>query len=108
MRIRFSAPPEAGITGVEVVFPKAVDFPQEGLPEPLLVFEREFTIGVQFTLAGSLPAGPQAVPFVLHYQACDDKVCYVPQRIPLTFRLRLVELDRQRVPAEVRAGKGPA
>jgi len=70
--------PPAGITGVEVVFPKAVDFPQEGLPEPLLVFEREFTIGVQFTLAGSLPAGPQAVPFVLHYQACDDKVCFAP------------------------------
>ena len=70
--------PPAGVRGVEVVFPKAVDFPQEGLPEPLLVFEREFTIGVQFSLDAALPAGPQTLPFVLHYQACDDKVCFAP------------------------------
>jgi thiol:disulfide interchange protein DsbD len=72
--------PPTGITGVEVVFPQAVDFPQEGLPEPLLVFERQFTVGVQFALAASLAPGPQAVPFVLHYQACDDKVCFAPAR----------------------------
>ena len=49
-----------------------------------------------------------AVTGEFFYQACDDKICYVPQRIPLTFRLPLGELDRLRVPAEVRAGKGPA
>ena len=70
--------PPTGVTGVEVVFPKAVDFPQEGLPEPLLVFDREFTIGVQLSFAGTLPAGPLTVPFELRYQACDDKVCFAP------------------------------
>lgn len=70
--------PPTGIRGLEVVFPKAVDFPQEGLPEPLLVFEREFTIGVQFTIAGDAAAGPRTVPFELRYQACDDKVCFAP------------------------------
>ncbi len=72
--------PPTGVAGVEVVFPKAVDFPQEGLPEPLLVFDREFTIGAQFRLAPSLTPGPQRVPFVLHYQACNDKVCFAPAR----------------------------
>lgn len=70
--------PPTGVRGLEVVFPKAVDFPQEGLPEPLLVFEREFTIGVQFTIAGDVAAGPRTVPFELRYQACDDKVCFAP------------------------------
>ncbi|MBP7778174.1 MAG: thioredoxin family protein [Acidobacteria bacterium] len=70
--------PPTGITGVEVVFPKAVDFPQEGLPEPLLVFEREFTIGVQFALAADLAPGSHVVPFELRYQACDDRVCFAP------------------------------
>lgn len=70
--------PPTGVSGVEVVFPKAVDFPQEGLPEPLLVFDREFTIGVQLAFAGTLPAGPLTIPFELRYQACDDKVCFAP------------------------------
>lgn len=70
--------PPAGMHGVEVVFPKAVDFPQEGLPEPLLVFERAFTIGVQFAAAADLAPGPRTVPFELRYQACDDKVCFAP------------------------------
>lgn len=70
--------PPTGLTGLEVVFPKAVDFPQEGLPEPLLVFEREFTIGVQLAVAADLAPGPHTVPFELRYQACDDKVCFAP------------------------------
>ncbi|MEZ5289986.1 MAG: thioredoxin family protein [Vicinamibacterales bacterium] len=70
--------PPAGIRGVEVVFPEAVDFPQEGLPEPLLVFERNFTIGVQLAVATDVAPGPQVVPFELHYQACNDKVCFAP------------------------------
>ncbi|MBK7927717.1 MAG: redoxin domain-containing protein [Bryobacterales bacterium] len=71
--------------------------------------EREFTVGQANELRAVLgDAKELVVSGEFFYQACDDKVCYVPQRIPLTFRLRLGELDRQRVPAEVRAGKGPA
>ena len=70
--------PPTGVSGVEVVFPKAVDFPQEGLPEPLLVFEHAFTIGAQLALAADLAPGPHTVPFELRYQACDDKVCFAP------------------------------
>lgn len=28
------------------------------------------------------------------YQACDDKVCFNPNRVPLTFSLKLKSLDR--------------
>ena len=73
--------PPTGITGAEVVFPKAVDFPQEGLPEPLLVFERQFTIGVQMRLAADVALGAHPVPFVLRYQACNDKVCFAPASV---------------------------
>ncbi len=30
----------------------------------------------------------------LEYQACDDKVCFNPSRVPLTFSLKLKPLDR--------------
>ena len=70
--------PPTGVRGVEVVFPKGVDFPQEGLPEPLLVFDRAFTIGVQMSVAADLGLGAHTVPFTLRYQACNDKVCFAP------------------------------
>ena len=70
--------PPAGIRGAEVVFPEAVEFRQEGLPEPLVVFDRRFTIGVQLAFAADLAPGPRAIPFTLRYQACDDKVCFAP------------------------------
>ena len=31
----------------------------------------------------------------LEYQACDDKVCYAPTRVPVSFVLSLRELDRK-------------
>jgi hypothetical protein len=31
----------------------------------------------------------------LEYQACDDKICYAPARIPVSFDLSLRELDRR-------------
>ena len=31
----------------------------------------------------------------LEYQACDDKVCYAPARIPFAFTLRVRDLDRK-------------
>jgi hypothetical protein len=34
----------------------------------------------------------------LRYQACDDRVCYVPQELPVKWTLQYAEFDRQRVP----------
>jgi thiol:disulfide interchange protein DsbD len=71
--------PPAGIRATEIVFPKATDLQQAGLPQPLAVFEHEFAIGVQFAVADSVAVGTIDVPGRLRYQACDDKVCYPPQ-----------------------------
>ncbi len=38
----------------------------------------------------------------LRYQACDDKVCYIPQTVPLVFSVKLGEHDRTRVPEALR------
>jgi hypothetical protein len=31
----------------------------------------------------------------LEYQACDDKLCFNPSRIPFSFAVNLKELDRR-------------
>ena len=33
---------------------------------------------------------------VLNYQACDDNLCFNPQSVPLTWKVNLRQLDRDR------------
>jgi hypothetical protein len=44
----------------------------------------------QFTVSGTL-----------RYQACDDRQCYIPQELPLTWTFQTEGMDRQRVPSEL-------
>jgi hypothetical protein len=44
--------------------------------------------------------GNFVVEGTLRYQACDDRVCYVPQELPVKWTFQYAEFDRQRVPAE--------
>jgi thiol:disulfide interchange protein len=74
--LTIDAPP--GVTVDEIVYPPAKDFAQQGLDQPLAVFEHEFVIGVRVSLAASLPAGEIVVPARLRYQACDNLMCFAP------------------------------
>ena len=55
---------------------------------------RDITIGSQakdeFTVSGTL-----------RYQACDDRMCYIPQEMPLTWTFQMEGMDRQRVAPEL-------
>jgi cytochrome c biogenesis protein CcdA len=82
-------PPE-GISVAEVVYPEPIELRQEGADQPLLVFERDFTIGVLFNVAGNVANGETTVPGNLRYQACDDKACYKPTTVRTAWRLHIV------------------
>lgn len=47
--------------------------------------------GKTFTIAGRLA-----------YQACDEKICYLPTSVPVAWKLQVMPLDRQRAPEEIR------
>jgi thiol:disulfide interchange protein len=76
-----------GVRATEVVFPKATDLKQIGQAQPLAVFEHEFAIGVQFEMASGVAAGAIDVPAQLHYQACDDRLCYPPATADIRWTL---------------------
>jgi thiol:disulfide interchange protein len=82
--------PPAGVRAIEIVFPKATDFEQAGLPQPLAVFEHEFAIGVRFDVAEGTAPGTIDVPGRLRYQACNDKVCFPPQTGDVRWTLTVV------------------
>ncbi|MBI4263143.1 MAG: thioredoxin family protein [Acidobacteria bacterium] len=88
--IRLSVEPPAGITVTEIVYPEPIDLRQQGVDQPLSVFEREFAIGAKLELAGDLPPEEIAVPATLRYQACDETVCYFPVTAATGWTLRIV------------------
>jgi cytochrome c biogenesis protein CcdA len=82
--------PPSGTTVVETVYPQAIDLKQEGLPEPLAVYPREFAIGVAIRIAAGAPAGTFEVPARLRYQACNDKMCFPPATASFAWRVTVV------------------
>ena len=80
----------SGIEALDVAYPASADFAQEGSPQPLSVFGRQFVIGARLRVAASEPPGEKHVPARLRYQMCDDKMCFKPISVDLTWTLRIV------------------
>ncbi len=82
--------PPAGVTVDEIVFPPAMDLAQQGLDQPLAVFEQNFVIGVRLTVAAGTKPGDLVVPATLRYQACDATMCYIPTTAATEWTLHVV------------------
>lgn len=74
--LTIDAPP--GVTLGEISWPRPTELKQVGQDQPLIVFEREFVIGVQLALAANVQVAQLSVPAHLRYQACDANLCYPP------------------------------
>lgn len=63
------------------------------LDEKVETYGKPFTLVQEIAILDTpearkaLTAGPVKLSGRLEYQACDDKVCYAPQRIPVSFAL---------------------
>jgi thioredoxin:protein disulfide reductase len=102
----------AGITVQEIVYPQPTDLKQANADQPLSVYERQFAIGVVLQVASGTPGGDVTVPGRLRYQACDEKVCYLPVTIPVAWTIPVVTspvkaaTQHQNVFARIRFGTG--
>ena len=82
-------PPDR-VTVVETVYPQAIDLKQEGLPQPLAVYPRDFAVGVAVTIRAGTPPGTFEVPAHLRYQACNEKMCFPPATASFAWRVTVV------------------
>lgn len=85
--------PPAGVALAEIVYPEATDLVQQGADQPLAVYERDFVIGVRLSVAPGVAPGRMAVAARLRYQACDERVCYLPATVPTSWPLQVVPSD---------------
>lgn len=87
--MQLTATPPAGISLEEIVWPKAIELAQAGAPQPLLVFERQFAVGVRFKVDATVKAGDITVPAVLRYQACNDTMCFFPVSVKTSWTFKV-------------------
>jgi peroxiredoxin len=101
--IALSLDAQPGVVTRGAQYPPSEDYHFKPLNERVQVYQRPFRI-VQDVLIDASPQGQSAlkdmttvtIKGVLNYQACTDKVCFTPQSIPLTWRVTLRPLDRER------------
>ena len=101
--IALTIEPQPGVTLRDAQFPASEDFYFKPLNEHVRVYQKPFRI-VQDVAVDASPAGTRALSGVdrltisgtLSYQACDDKVCFNPQTLPLQWTVGLKPLDRER------------
>jgi hypothetical protein len=85
-------------------YPRSEDYYFKPLDEHVQVYQRPFRI-VQDIALDATPEAQAALKDVvaltikgtLNYQACDDKICFSPQSVPLTWNLKVRPLDRERI-----------
>jgi hypothetical protein len=94
---------QPGVVVRAAQFPKAEDYFFKPLNEHVPVYQRPFRI-VQDVMLDPSRDGSLALKDVttltisgtFEYQACDDRVCFAPQSIPLSWSIGVKPLDRER------------
>ena len=93
--IALSVQPQPGLVTRGALYPPAEDYHFKPLNEHVQVYQRPFRI-VQDVLVDASPQGQAAlkdvssmtIKGVLNYQACDDKLCFTPQSVPLAWTVK--------------------
>jgi len=95
----------------EPVLPEPIPFEFKPLGETVPVFEGRFRLLQDVTLGDGRAFAEflkqqvttLAITGVLEYQVCSATVCYPPASLPLRWSLKVLPLDRQRVPAAIQS-----
>jgi hypothetical protein len=95
--------PQAGLLLKAAQYPTAEDYFFKPLNEHVPVYQRPFRVAQDATLDPSRESAAalrdvtkMTIIGRFDYQACDDKVCFVPQSMPLSWTVSVKPLDRDR------------
>jgi AhpC/TSA family/Disulphide bond corrector protein DsbC len=101
--ITLTIQPQAGLLVRDIRLPKAENYFFKPLKEHVDVYQKPFRLQQDLTIDPSpqseaaLRGTPtMTIRATLEYQACDDKVCFLPQRTPLEWTVNVRTLDRER------------
>jgi hypothetical protein len=102
--IALTIDPQPALVVRDAQFPKSEDYFFKPLDEHVAVYQHPFRIVQDLEIDPSPQAAAAlanrtgiTITGTLTYQACDDKVCFTPQSVPLSWTMGLKPLDRERV-----------
>jgi len=79
----------SGVTPGGLTYPKSQTLDVEGQKIP--VFDKPFRLAQRITLDRSLKKGERiTVTGTVNYQACDDKVCFIPAKAPVSWKIAIM------------------
>ena len=91
-----------------MVYPKPETLYLAPIQETVAVYKDKFRISQEVTMAGTEALQPilnstreVTISGLLHYQACDDKMCYLPQSVRMEWLLKAEPLDWERPPEQI-------
>jgi len=86
--ISWTMAPSDAIIASKVVTPPSKMMRLPAIDETLPVYGGRFKLVRDITIAGNAK-GEVTAAGTLRYQACDDRMCYLPKTVPLTWTLRV-------------------
>ncbi len=102
--IGLAVQPQAGLVVRNPQYPAAEDYFFAPLSEHVQVYQRPFRIVQDVMLDPSRDAAAalkalttMTIGATLNYQACDDKICFNPQSLPMSWTVNVRPLDVERV-----------
>lgn len=110
--IDWTITPQEVVTLHPMTAPPSKRLRLEAIDETVPVYEghlrlvREITLGRENKLRAIAPNGELTIEGTFRYQACDDRMCYVPQTVPLKWTLRVEKHDTERPPAPLQKKLG--
>lgn len=101
--ISLTVAPQPGLIVRDSQYPKPQDYFFKPLNEHVAVYGEPFRIIQDLSIDASRDAEAMlkertalTITAALDYQACDDRICFNPQSIPLSWTVSLKPLDRER------------
>ena len=100
--VQLTLDPQPWLRPHDTVYPASEIYHFKPLDERVEVYSRPFRLQRDVTflatpemqkLLGGMPSA--TITGALEYQACDDKVCFNPARVPISFTVTLKALDRK-------------
>lgn len=79
-----------GVRVGAVQFPEPQPYEPRYAPQALQVYQGQAVLYVPVLLAADLEPGELTLKFELNYQACDDRVCYLPETRQLEATVKVV------------------
>lgn len=72
------------------------------IKERVPIYEHKVRISRDVTISPGYRPRNLVISGTFDYQACDEKICHLPVKVPLNFDLEMQEHDNQRAPESTR------